>query len=165
MNWRRFVNPAVIWLLRSPAHWLLSASTLALTVAGRRSGVAYTIPVNFVMRGREVLVISPRAHTWWKNLTEVAPVTANLQGRRVRFVGRAFTDPAVVADGLLVFLRYSPRYQRSLAVPLDARGAPQRRDDVTHAVSRYVLICLTPVDMATEALGGEEARHGANIYA
>lgn len=164
MNWRQFGNRAVIWLLHSPARLLLSASTLALTVTGRRSGAVYTIPVNYVMRGREALVISPRTHIWWKNLIEGAPVTAYLQGQCVRFVGFAITEPDVVADGLLKFLRRSSRYQRSLAVPLDERGAPQRWEDLIRVASHYALICLTPIETVTEALTGEEARHGASVH-
>lgn len=164
MRWQRFVNPVVIWLLRSPGSRLLSASTLAVTVAGRRSGATYTVPVNYVIDGPDALVISPRTHTWWKNLTEAAPVTIYFQGRRVRCVGRAFTDPATVAEGLLVFLRRSARYQRSLAVPLDTRRTPRRAEDLATAARQYALIRLTPIEQGSESPVREEARHGAGVY-
>ena len=46
--------PAAI--LSSPLHRLLSSKRLVLTFTGRRSGTRYTTPVNYLQRGREVLI-------------------------------------------------------------------------------------------------------------
>jgi hypothetical protein len=91
-------------------------------------------------------------------------VVAEVNGRRVRRMGRSFTDPTVVGAGLLVFLRSSARYQRTLGVSLDARGAPRRHDDLTSVAGRYALICLTPTEKMDEARTNEEAQHGAGVH-
>lgn len=165
MPWRRFGNALVIWLLRSPARGLLSSSTMALTITGRRSGAEYTLPVNYVMVGRDILVISPRSHTWWKNLVDGAPVTPEVDGRRIRVIGQTFTGAPEVAAGLLVFLRRSARLQRALSVPLDTDGAPRNNEDPSSAAQRYALIRFTPVLTAREPAAGDETLRGAGVHA
>lgn len=165
MVWRRFGNAFVIWLLRSPAGRILGSSTVALTITGRRSGADYTLPVNYVMERRDMLAISPRSHTWWKNLVGGAPVTVERGGRRIRVIGEAVTSAPEVAAGLLVFLRRSARLQRALSVPLDTDGAPKNSEDLASAAQRYALIRFTPIAPADGVTAGEEALHGAGVHA
>jgi hypothetical protein len=77
-------NPILTWLLRSPFHGMLSSSTMLITVTGCKSGKAIRTPVNYVDMGEELLTVSFRRRTWWRNLRGGAPVTLWLRGRNVK---------------------------------------------------------------------------------
>lgn len=90
MRWQRVYNPAVILLLRSSLHGLISGSTMLISYTGARSGNFYTLPVNYVRDDRDLLCVSPSTHSWWKNLRGGSPVTVLLGGRSLRGTARAF---------------------------------------------------------------------------
>ncbi|WP_449066486.1 nitroreductase/quinone reductase family protein, partial [Planomonospora algeriensis] len=99
----RLVNPFVRRLLRSPLHDLLSASVALVTVRGRRSGREITVPANYVERGGELLLVSHRSRTWWRNLSgpgEV-PVRVRLRGREWEGAASVSPDAHRVAETLL----------------------------------------------------------------
>jgi hypothetical protein len=45
-------NDFMAWVLRSPFHGMLSGGMLLVTVTGRKTGKAYTLPVEYVQEGR-----------------------------------------------------------------------------------------------------------------
>src|SRR2546423_767043 len=61
----RRLNPAIVWILRSPLHRLLSANLLALTYTGASSGVAWTLPLSYVALGGR-LYLCTRSSRWWR---------------------------------------------------------------------------------------------------
>jgi deazaflavin-dependent oxidoreductase (nitroreductase family) len=124
MWWQRLYNPFVVALLRSPLHGFMSGSTMLLTYAGRKSGKAYTTPVNYLRDGDTLLVVSSREHIWWKNLRGGAPVTVRVRGKEMRGVGVAFEGEAA-EGGLLTVLRRVPAYRRYFGVELAADGNPE----------------------------------------
>jgi hypothetical protein len=65
MPWQRKYYPFVVALLRSPLHGFMDRSTLLLTYTGRKSGKAYTTPVNYLRDGDTLLVVSSCKHIWW----------------------------------------------------------------------------------------------------
>ncbi len=77
-------NPFVRLILRSPFHRLMSAATLLITVRGRRTGRAYTLPVQYVQTGDFVYILpgAPERKTWWRNLRGGAPVQVLLRGQK-----------------------------------------------------------------------------------
>ncbi|HEU5347810.1 MAG TPA: hypothetical protein VFU63_04275 [Ktedonobacterales bacterium] len=153
MRWRWWFNTPMLWLLRSPLHGIVSGSMLAIRVRGRISGRMYTLPVNYLQNGLTLLILSTRDRTWWRNLEPKAPVTLWLRGRRVQAMAQAITSPEEVIKGLLVVLRRSPRYQRSLGVALDAQGNARQNDQLARAASQYVVIriALSAFSNATAA--------------
>jgi deazaflavin-dependent oxidoreductase (nitroreductase family) len=74
-------NPFVSWLLRSPAHGLLSRNVMLVSVTGRKSGKTYTTPVEYKRTGNKVAVVSRAGRTWWRNLEGGAPVRVFLRGK------------------------------------------------------------------------------------
>jgi deazaflavin-dependent oxidoreductase (nitroreductase family) len=121
VRWQRLYNPFVVALLRSPLHGFMSGSTMLLTYTGRKSGKAYTTPVNYLRDGDTQLVVSSREHIWWKNLRGGAPVTARVRGQDMRGVGVAFEGEAA-EGGLLTVLRRVPAYRRYFGVKLATDG-------------------------------------------
>ena len=96
MSTRRWYNPMVNWLLRSPLHGVMSGSTLLLTFAGRRSGRRYTTPISYARDGSALTLITNRKHGWWRNLQAPASVTARVAGRDL--CGMARVVPAAGAE-------------------------------------------------------------------
>ena len=90
----RFVNPIVRAVLRSPAHAVLSSHLMLITVTGRRSGRAFTIPVGYERHG-DRLVVSlqwPERKRWWRNLEGGAAVAVVVAGIRATGTGRVTRD-------------------------------------------------------------------------
>jgi hypothetical protein len=73
---------AVLWVLRSPAHRLLSGSLADLRYTGRRSGRAFALPVQYAEAGDALVIVPgrPRDKVWWHNLEQPAPVQVGLAG-------------------------------------------------------------------------------------
>ncbi|MBG0823373.1 nitroreductase family deazaflavin-dependent oxidoreductase [Planomonospora sp. ID91781] len=99
----RLVNPFVRRLLRSPLHDLLSASVALVTVKGRRTGREVTVPADYVERDGELLLVSRRSRTWWRNLSGPgsAPVRVRLRGREWEGAASVSSDGRRVAETLL----------------------------------------------------------------
>jgi deazaflavin-dependent oxidoreductase (nitroreductase family) len=145
MNWQKLYNPIVISLLHSPLHRLLDGQTMTMTITGRKSGRSYTFPVSYVQDGANLLVISQKDRTWWKNLRNGAPVTVFLKGRRLQASGEAFVDMEMVAKILLVILQKAPAYQRLLHIQLDATGQPDNSEAFTRLAQEYVVVRIKEV--------------------
>jgi hypothetical protein len=100
----RRLNPIVGWVLRSPAHRLLSRRLALITVTGRRSGRAYTFPVGYTEtpEGVTITVAAPKAKVWWRNLTSPAPVELLIQGTRFTGSGQAHESDGRVTVAVTV---------------------------------------------------------------
>jgi hypothetical protein len=92
----RFLNPLMKLVLRSPLHRLVSKQFMLLTVTGRKTGRAYTVPVVRHRFGETLIVFA--AGSWRRNLRGGAPVRVVLDG--VERAGRAELeeDPDRVAE-------------------------------------------------------------------
>ncbi len=132
-------NPLLTLILRSPLHPLLSGNTLALTYTGRKSGKAYTTPVNYVRDGDRLLATSYRTRTWWRNLRGGVPVLLRLQGHEVKATGQALEDEAAVAEALSAYLSKVPGWAKTFKVGLDASGQLDRTDLACAAKERVMI--------------------------
>ena len=101
--YRWFFNPLLVWLLRSPLHWLAGARVMLIAYTGRRPGHRITIPVSYRKSGSEISVTVGQysQKQWWRNLTTESPVELQLRGRRVGAVARAVED----GDAVRVLIR------------------------------------------------------------
>jgi deazaflavin-dependent oxidoreductase (nitroreductase family) len=126
-------------VLRSPLHVLLSRSVVLLTVKGRKSGKAYTIPVNYLRQGDLLTIVSLRSRTWWRNLRGGSPVTLHLQGQDVEGWGTVIEDDYGVAEGLKTRIQQAPQYAKYFNVTLDSTGQP-RSEDINLAAKIRVVI-------------------------
>jgi hypothetical protein len=79
---KRLVNPFVKWILRSPAHRLLSSHLLLISVTGRRSGRDYEIPVAYHQSGNlaTIDVGAPERKQWWRNFRHRRPTRVIIRG-------------------------------------------------------------------------------------
>ncbi len=103
-------NPFMIWLLRSPLHFFISGSMMLISFVGRKSGKAYTIPVEYIRVGEKCLVFSRSQRIWWKNLQGDVPVTLHLRGQSVQAVASATTgDVSVFQPAIEAYLTRYPQ--------------------------------------------------------
>ena len=137
----QFSNRFMAAVLRSPLHGLLSGSIMLITVTGRKSGKAYTTPVNYTRlgEGEALNVMSYRQRTWWRNLRGGAAVTLHLQGRDVPGQATLFEDDEGVAAELASMLKQSPGYAKYLGVKLDSNRQPAPEDVARAAQTRVVV--------------------------
>lgn len=140
MNVQQLYNPLVMALLRSPLRGLLDRQFLILTVAGRKTGKLYHLPVNYRQEESMVFVFSPRERTWWKNLLDGALVGVYLRGRALEGWGQTITTVDTVAEGLLGFARRSEAYLRLFEVTLDAAGQPDNPEALHRYAQKVVLV-------------------------
>jgi deazaflavin-dependent oxidoreductase (nitroreductase family) len=132
-------NPIMSAILKSPLHGLLSRSTMLITVRGRKSGRTYTTPVNYVRSGDELVTVSFKKRSWWRNLRGGAAVKVRLEGKDCEAHAEVAEGPAEVAAGLEALVRASPRYARYLGVGLDAAGRPEPGSLERAAADRVVI--------------------------
>jgi hypothetical protein len=92
--WNRSGNRAVVLLLRSRLHPLVSRQLTLITVTGRRSGREHTLPVAY-SRSEQRLTIPvmwPDRKLWWRNLRDGAPVRLRLRGAERTGQARAHVE-------------------------------------------------------------------------
>ena len=141
MRLQRLYNPLVRWLLRSPFHRVMSASTMLLAYTRRRSGREYALPVNYVRDGDTLLAVGARDHSWWRNLRGASPVTMRLRGCEYTGIATAFEGDAAVAEGgLLTLLRRVPQYRAHWGAALDTDGNPVDPQVLARVAAGNVLV-------------------------
>ncbi len=105
----RLINPLLKALLRSPLHRLLDKNLMLLTVTGRKTGRAYTVPVGRHESGDGSLVLSAGGN-WRYNLRGGADVRVTLDGRERAAHAVLEEDPDRAAKAFKTLLdRAGPR--------------------------------------------------------
>jgi deazaflavin-dependent oxidoreductase (nitroreductase family) len=132
------VNQGMKFILRSPAHGVVSKSILLITFTGRKSGRQYTTPVSYSQEGDQVTIFTHA--NWWKNLQDGAPVTLRIRGREHQGVPETVAgDRQAIAAGLAKHLRRVPSDARYYDVTFDENKNP-RAEEVQRAVQTVVMI-------------------------
>jgi hypothetical protein len=133
-----FVNKAMEFVLRSPAHSIVSKTVVLITFTGCKSGKTYTTPVSYSQSGDQVSIFTHA--NWWKNLRGGMPVILRIQGRAVQGLAEPVSeDKQAVAAGLAAHLRKVPGDARWYGVTFDDHGNP-RAEEVEQAVQTVVMI-------------------------
>jgi F420H(2)-dependent quinone reductase len=112
-------NSVVEKILTSPAHRILSGSTVLIRYRGRRSGTEYTTPVQYADAhvGYVVLVGKPETKTWWRNFTDMGQLQVLLAGTWIPMTAHALRgvdDPEAVEPLLRSYALRHPRVVKSL---------------------------------------------------
>lgn len=112
-------NSVVEKILTSPAHRILSGSTVLIRYQGRRTGATYTTPVQYADAhvGLVVLVGKPDTKTWWRNFTDMGQLQVLLAGTWVPMTAHALRgseDPEAVEPLLRSYAIRFPKVVKSL---------------------------------------------------
>lgn len=135
-----FVNKTMKFVLRSPAHGMVSKTILLITFTGRKSGKTYTTPVSYSQDGEQVHIFTHA--DWWKNLRSGMPVTLRIRGREYQGLPEPVAeDKQAIAAGLATHLRQVQSDARYYGVTFDDQGNP-KADEVKQAVQNVVMIRL-----------------------
>ncbi len=132
-------NGIMIWLLKSPFHGMISKNVMLVTVTGRRSGRAITLPTSYLRVGDTLWVISWRVRTWWKNLRGGAKVQVLLEGHSREGLGQVLEEQQAVAQSLCDYYRKSPQVARYVKIRVDAAGQPLQADCERAALKNVVV--------------------------
>jgi hypothetical protein len=133
-----FVNKAMKFVLRSPAHAMVSKSILLISFTGRKSKKTYTTPVSYSQVDGQVTIFTHA--NWWKNLDHGAPVALRLQGRDLQGLAEPVAeDKQVIAKALAAHLRKVPSDAKFYDVSFDSKGNP-RPEEVEKAVQNVVMV-------------------------
>ena len=85
MIWRFFINPIMIFILRSPFHFFVSHSVLVLYVTGAKTGKKYFIPVSFFEHRKGLLTcVTDKPNIWWRNLTSIDEIKILFKGKEIQ---------------------------------------------------------------------------------
>ena len=85
MIWRLFINPIMLFFLRSPLHFLASHSVVVLYVIGAKSGKQYFIPVSFFEHDKGLLTcVTDKPNIWWRNLIGTEKIKILFKGKEVQ---------------------------------------------------------------------------------
>ena len=85
MIWRFFINPIMIFILRSPFHFFVSHSVLVLYVTGAKTGKKYFIPVSFFEHSKGLLTcVTDKPNIWWRNLTGIDEIRILFKGKEIQ---------------------------------------------------------------------------------
>jgi deazaflavin-dependent oxidoreductase (nitroreductase family) len=137
-----FVNNAMKFVLRSPAHRMVSKTILLITFTGRKSGKTYTTPVSYSQHDDQVYVFTHA--DWWKNLRSGTPVTLRIQGREIQGLAEPVAeDKQAVAAGLRHHLQKVPSDAGFYGVTFDDQRNP-RAEEVQKAAQTVVMIRIRP---------------------
>jgi deazaflavin-dependent oxidoreductase (nitroreductase family) len=120
-----WMNAVMKAMLKTPGvQRFLGRAIALLTVTGRRTGRAITLPISYERTGDTVVVVTKRVRVWWRNL-ETNPEV------RLRLAGKEHTGTAVPSVGgpdalpvFLDFLRGRKVDARAYGIPMDGDGNP-----------------------------------------
>jgi deazaflavin-dependent oxidoreductase (nitroreductase family) len=141
----RLANLLVGAILRSPLHRWLSGSLILITYVGRRSGVQYTLPVQYASANGELLVSVGRHQRkqWWRNLRVRSPVRVLYKGRLLDASAVALSrDADAIAPRLAVYFRRFPGAAQARGVTLGPRGEMDL-SKLREAAAHVVLVSVT----------------------
>jgi deazaflavin-dependent oxidoreductase (nitroreductase family) len=91
-----FVKP----LLKSPLHGLMSGEFMLITFTGRKSGKAYSTPVQYRRHGDAVIFVTGKRRRWWRNLQAGATVTVRIKGRDIEGVPEIIENRGSIEQAL-----------------------------------------------------------------
>jgi hypothetical protein len=141
MKLSNLYNPLMKWLLQSPLHRTVSGMYMLVHFTGRKSGKAYSTPVEYFYDGDTLMFFTAAERVWWKNLRGGAPVAVVIKGqRREGTADGSAGDPAVFGAAFEAYLQRYPGRERFFNIRREADGSLnaediQRNADTTAVVA------------------------------
>jgi deazaflavin-dependent oxidoreductase (nitroreductase family) len=133
-----FINRTMKFVLRSPAHAMVSKSVLLISFTGRKSGKTYTTPVSYSQDGDRVTIFTHG--NWWKNLRGGKPVSLRLRGRELQGLAETVAeDKPAIAAALAEHLCKVPSDAKYYGVTFEEGGTP-RAGEVEKAAQSAVMV-------------------------
>ena len=143
MIWRFFINPIMIFILRSPLHFLVSHSVLVLYVTGAITGKQYFIPVSFFERSKGLLTcVTDKPNIWWRNLIDLEKIKVLYKGNMIEAeINIESENNQIIADSLEALCAHSKI--DGFFARVGYKNSKPIRQDVEKSAAKMVLIKLT----------------------
>jgi len=143
MNLWRLINPLVVFILRSPLHFLASKNLIFITFQGRKSKKTFNIPVSYHREGNALIALTLKQNLWWKNLRMLDRTQITLLGKK-QVVGLTIVDQDAE------FIREKMR-ELIIEKPIDAYFAKVKLDnnklpieeDLIESSKRHIVLKFT----------------------
>ena len=140
----RTFNPAIVALLRSPLHPMMSRDLLVIEYEGRKSGKRYTKPLAYVGDEKALYLFARRKMSdWWRNLPD---------GGRLRVLHRGKWRDASVSvvevttpEALVRFRQFLTHNPRTAPIVYDVGLTRDKRpleSDLTSRIGETAIIRL-----------------------
>lgn len=134
-------NKFMVWVLRSPFHFLLSKNTIVLRYSGCKTGRKYATPMNYVREGDTLYVTSLPSRNWWRNLVVNPSANVLIKRKLIPVTAETFRDQSSVNKYLEKFFTLAPEFAKYFHVQLNP-DKTINQDDLTRAASERVVIVL-----------------------
>jgi len=128
-------NDFMAWVLRSPLHGILSKGMMLITVAGRKTGKKYTLPVEYFEADGFLWIVTSRNRTWWRNLQSGASVELLLKNQPVSAYANLVTNLEQVETHLLDYVRHTPTAAKVMGLRMENK-MPNAEDLTREAQKR-----------------------------
>jgi hypothetical protein len=126
-------NSIMVWLLQSPLHGMV------INYSGRKSGKNYHLPVSYFRVGENLLTVSYKRRTWWRNLRGGVPVSLHLQGKDIKGQAEVVEDEQGVVEGLKAFISGNPRAAHMFGVKFSEDNQPEP-ESLQQAAKGHVIV-------------------------
>jgi deazaflavin-dependent oxidoreductase (nitroreductase family) len=116
-------NDFMAWVLRSPFHGVLSNNTMLITVTGRKTGKAYTTPVDYYKEGDYLWILSSRDRSWWRNLQDGANVKLLLKNKPINGFAETELDDKAVEAHMQEYIKHIPQAAKPMGIRVENGNA------------------------------------------
>ena len=143
MNLWRLINPLVVFILRSPLHFLASKNLIFITFQGRKSRKTFNIPVSYHREGNDLIALTLKQNLWWKNLKMLNRTQITLLGKkedvRITIVDQ---DTQFIKEKMHELIIEKPIDAYFAKVKLDNNKLPVE-EDLVEASQKHIVLKFT----------------------
>jgi len=143
MNLWRLINPLVVFILRSPLHFLASKNLIFITFQGRKSKKTFNIPVSYHREGNDLIALTLKQNLWWKNLRMLNRTQITLLGKK-EDVGITIVvqDTQFIKEKMRELIIEKPIDAYFAKVKLDNNKLPVE-EDLVEASQKHIVLKFT----------------------
>jgi ABC-type molybdate transport system ATPase subunit len=143
MNLWRLINPLVVFILRSPLHFLASKNLIFITFQGRKSKKTFNIPVSYHREGNDLIALTLKQNLWWKNLKMLNRTQITLLGKK-EDVGITIVDQDTqfIKEKMRELIIEKPIDAYFAKVKLDNNKLPVE-EDLEEASQKHIVLKFT----------------------
>jgi hypothetical protein len=143
MNLWRLINPLVVFILRSPLHFIASKNLIFITFQGRKSKKTFNIPVSYHREGNDLIALTLKQNLWWKNLRMLNRTQITLLGKKID-VGITIVDQDTqfIKEKMRELIIEKPIDAYFAKVKLDNNKLPVE-EDLVEASQKHIVLKFT----------------------
>ena len=135
----RILNPVMEFILKSPAHSLVSGGIMIITFKGKRTSREYSTPISYYADEDGWVTCFTHAN-WWRNFQDGAEVKLRIRGENYQGFAEAVPDDIdQKSRALTKMLTKIPTDARFYRVSFDQEGRPNE-EEVQQAAAEAVMI-------------------------